>query len=39
MWYCTCSVTLSNAKVPTTNVLGEVGHGYKYATGILNEGR
>ena len=26
-------------KVPASNVLGEVGHGYKYAIEILNEGR
>lgn len=26
-------------KVPSKNILGEVGHGYKYAIGILNEGR
>jgi hypothetical protein len=25
--------------VPATHVLGEVGEGYKYAIGILNEGR
>lgn len=35
----TCPVTLENVKVPTANVLGEVGQGYKYAIGILNEGR
>lgn len=26
-------------QVPETNVLGKVGHGYKYAIGSLNEGR
>jgi len=35
----TCSVTLDNVVVPATHVLGEVGEGYKYAIGILNEGR
>ncbi len=35
----TCPVTLTDVKVPATHVLGEVGHGYKYAIGILNEGR
>jgi len=35
----TCPVTFSNVKVPATQILGEVGHGYKYAIGILNEGR
>jgi len=35
----TCPVILENVKVPADRVLGEVGHGYKYAIGILNEGR
>ncbi|XP_040847908.1 short/branched chain specific acyl-CoA dehydrogenase, mitochondrial isoform X1 [Ochotona curzoniae] len=35
----TCPLTFENVKVPETNVLGQVGHGYKYAIGILNEGR
>ena len=35
----TCSVTLSGVEVPADNILGDVGHGYKYAIGILNEGR
>lgn len=35
----TCPVTLTDCKVPTENILGELGHGYKYAIGILNEGR
>ena len=26
-------------QVPKTNILGQVGHGYKYAIGSLNEGR
>lgn len=35
----TCQLTFENVKVPETNVLGKVGHGYKYAIGGLNEGR
>jgi len=35
----TCPVTFTDVKVPATHILGEVGHGYKYAIGILNEGR
>ncbi|CAN9509179.1 unnamed protein product [Ophioblennius macclurei] len=35
----TCPLTLDNVKVPATNILGEIGHGYKYAIGMLNEGR
>ncbi|KFO37636.1 Short/branched chain specific acyl-CoA dehydrogenase, mitochondrial, partial [Fukomys damarensis] len=35
----TCPITFENVKVPETNILGQVGHGYKYAIGILNEGR
>ena len=35
----TCTVKLEDVKVPATKILGEVGHGYKYAIGILNEGR
>lgn len=26
-------------QVPEKNILGQVGHGYKYAIGMLNEGR
>lgn len=26
-------------QVPAANILGEFGHGYKYAIGMLNEGR
>merc|ERR1719367_1531583 len=33
----TCPVILENVKVPASQILGEVGHGYKYAIGILNE--
>ncbi len=35
----TCAVHFDNVQVPATNILGEVGHGYKYAIGMLNEGR
>lgn len=35
----TCVVNFDNVKVPERNVLGSIGHGYKYAIGILNEGR
>jgi len=35
----TCPVTFTDCKIPASNVLGEVGKGYKYAIEILNEGR
>ncbi|XP_046304753.1 short/branched chain specific acyl-CoA dehydrogenase, mitochondrial isoform X1 [Marmota monax] len=35
----TCPVTFENVKVPEANILGQIGHGYKYAIGSLNEGR
>ncbi|XP_067389567.1 short/branched chain specific acyl-CoA dehydrogenase, mitochondrial isoform X2 [Emydura macquarii macquarii] len=35
----TCPVTFENVKVPETNILGQLGQGYKYAIGILNGGR
>lgn len=35
----TCMVHFDNVRVPETNILGEFGHGYKYAAGFLNEGR
>jgi len=35
----TCEVLLNNVKVPKTNVLGEIGKGYKIAIETLNEGR
>ncbi|KAM4525772.1 short/branched chain specific acyl-CoA dehydrogenase, mitochondrial [Fundulus diaphanus] len=35
----TCPLNFDNVKVPEENILGEVGHGYKYAIGMLNEGR
>ena len=35
----TCPVTFENVKVNASNVLGQVGMGYKYCINILNEGR
>lgn len=35
----TCELILENCEVPQTNVLGEVGKGYKVAIETLNEGR
>ncbi len=35
----TCVITLDDVEVPRENLLGEVGQGYKYAIGLLNEGR
>ena len=35
----TCTVNFDGVRVPASNVLGEVGKGYKYAIEILNEGR
>ena len=35
----TCTVHFDDVKVPADRVLGKVGHGYKYAISILNEGR
>lgn len=35
----TCMITFDNVRVPEENILGEFGHGYKYAAGFLNEGR
>ena len=35
----TCSLSFEDVKVPKENVVGQIGHGYKYAIGILNEGR
>lgn len=35
----TCMVHFDNVIVPEENILGKFGHGYKYAIGILNEGR
>jgi alkylation response protein AidB-like acyl-CoA dehydrogenase len=35
----TCEVVLESCEVPAANVLGEIGHGYKIAIELLNEGR
>uniref|UniRef100_A0A674PQA9 Short/branched chain specific acyl-CoA dehydrogenase, mitochondrial n=1 Tax=Takifugu rubripes TaxID=31033 RepID=A0A674PQA9_TAKRU len=35
----TCPLNFDNVMVPEKNILGQVGHGYKYAIGMLNEGR
>lgn len=35
----TCVVQFDDVEVPRDALLGEEGHGYKYAIGILNEGR
>lgn len=35
----TCVVNFDEVEVPKENLLGEVGQGYKYAIGLLNEGR
>lgn len=35
----TCMVHFDNVQVPEENILGQLGHGYKYAAGFLNEGR
>ncbi|XP_036590195.1 short/branched chain specific acyl-CoA dehydrogenase, mitochondrial [Trichosurus vulpecula] len=35
----TNSLMFDNVKVPETNILGQLGHGYKYAIGMLNAGR
>ncbi|KAJ2851073.1 hypothetical protein IWW36_001420 [Coemansia brasiliensis] len=35
----TCQLSLDDVRVPRSNILGEVGKGYKIAIEILNEGR
>jgi len=35
----TCVVTFDDVEVPKDHLLGEEGQGYKYAIGLLNEGR
>lgn len=35
----TCVLNFDDVEVPKDNLLGEIGHGYKYAIALLNEGR
>jgi short/branched chain acyl-CoA dehydrogenase len=35
----TCPVDFNDVKVPADHIVGELGHGYKYAINLLNEGR
>ncbi|KAF7559646.1 hypothetical protein G7046_g4502 [Stylonectria norvegica] len=35
----TCVINLDDVSLPKENLLGERGHGYKYAISLLNEGR
>ncbi|KAI9705856.1 MAG: hypothetical protein M1836_005262 [Candelina mexicana] len=35
----TCVLTFDDVEIPRGNLLGEEGQGYKYAIGLLNEGR
>lgn len=35
----TCVINFDDVEVPKENLLGERGHGYKYAIALLNEGR
>ena len=35
----TCVLNFDDVSIPKENLLGERGHGYKYAIGLLNEGR
>ncbi|XP_072279257.1 short/branched chain specific acyl-CoA dehydrogenase, mitochondrial [Pyxicephalus adspersus] len=35
----TCTLSFDNVKVPESSILGQLGQGYKYAIGMLNEGR
>lgn len=35
----TCVINLDDVEIPKENLLGERGHGYKYAISLLNEGR
>lgn len=35
----TCVINLDDVEIPKNNLLGEEGQGYKYAIGLLNEGR
>lgn len=35
----TCVINLDDVEIPNDQLLGEEGQGYKYAIGLLNEGR
>ncbi|KIW34827.1 uncharacterized protein PV07_01579 [Cladophialophora immunda] len=35
----TCVINFDDVEIPKENLLGQEGHGYKYAIGLLNEGR
>jgi short/branched chain acyl-CoA dehydrogenase len=35
----TCAISFEDVEIPNDHLLGEEGHGYKYAIGLLNEGR
>lgn len=35
----TCPIIFEDVKIPAGNLVGTLGHGYKYAIGLLNEGR
>ncbi|RVX72682.1 hypothetical protein B0A52_04080 [Exophiala mesophila] len=35
----TCVITFDDVEIPKANLLGKEGQGYKYAIGLLNEGR
>lgn len=35
----TCPVIFEDVKIPKENLIGTIGHGYKYAIGTLNGGR
>ncbi|KAI0841856.1 short-chain specific acyl-CoA dehydrogenase [Hypoxylon sp. FL0890] len=35
----TCAINFDDVEIPKENLLGEKGQGYKYAIGLLNEGR
>jgi short/branched chain acyl-CoA dehydrogenase len=35
----TCVITFDDVEIPHANLLGKEGEGYKYAIGLLNEGR
>ncbi|KAJ3059547.1 hypothetical protein HDU98_004462 [Podochytrium sp. JEL0797] len=35
----TCGLSFDDLKIPASSILGQIGHGYKYAIEILNEGR